>query len=148
MIDRKTAKRYIFLHIGIVGALSLFPVYWWVTSRISATIAAGGCFLHDLFHLYCAFCGGTRCLGALLRLDLGAAFAYNALIPILILFALVVDAVALIRLLRGRSRLVTVPAWTWVALCVLLLGYVILRNYLMIARGYDPVGDLGIFWNR
>lgn len=148
MIDPKTARRYLFWHIGIAVALALFPVYWLVMGKISSAFATGGCFLHDLLHLYCAFCGGTRCLDALLHLDFVAAFSYNALIPVLILFALGVDAVALVRLLRGRRRLIPVPLWTWVVLLFVLIGYVILRNYLMIAHGYDPVGDLGSFWNR
>ena len=71
---------------------------------------------------------------------------YNALVPLLLLALVAVDVLALTRLLRGKETLFDLPRWCWIAGVAMLIGYMILRNYLMIAHGYDPVGDLGVFW--
>ena len=55
--------------------------------------------------------------------------------------------VAWVRLLRGRTVLFRFLAWEWIAAAVLLLVYGVLRNVAMIRLGYDPLGDLGAFWN-
>ena len=147
MIDRRAAKRYIWLHAGLIVAVALFPLYWYATQSLSIPILNGGCFLHDYLFLYCAFCGGTRSVGALLRFDVVSAMRYNALVPPLVLLGLVLDVFALVRLLRGEKRLLRLPKWSWIAAIAVLIAYAVLRNYLMIAHGYDPVGDLGRFWN-
>ena len=91
-------------------------------------------------------CGGTRALDALLHLDFFAAFCFNPFVLLVVLLAVVLDVIALVRLLRGETRLLVLPGWGWVVLAVLLIVWAVLRNYLMIAHGYDPVGDLGAFW--
>jgi hypothetical protein len=39
------------------------------------------------------------------------------------------------------------PTWCWIAACVALVAYFILRNLLMIVFGIDPTGDLVYFWD-
>ena len=145
VINPRARKRYVWLHVGALALALLFPVYQWLTSRFRLPFLKG-CFLHDYLHLYCAFCGGTRSVGALLRLDFAAMLQYNALVPLLLLALVAVDVLALVRLLRGREQLFELPRWCWIAGIAVPVGYAILRNYLMIAHGYDPVGDLGVFW--
>ena len=147
VIHARAAKRYLWIHVGLLLAAALFPLYQWLTSRLSFPFLKG-CFLHDFLHVYCSFCGGTRSVGALLRLDFALAFQYNALIPILLILMIALDIVALVRLLRGERKLLPLPNQSWIFGIVVLVGYAILRNYLMIAHGYDPVGDLGVFWLR
>jgi hypothetical protein len=146
-INSRVTKRYIGIHAGLVLAAVLFPLYQWLTSRLSLPFFKG-CFLHDFLHVYCSFCGGTRSVDALLHFDFALAFQYNALIPLLLIVFIGLDIVALVRLLRGEEILFPLPKWSWIFGIVVLVGYAILRNYLMIARGYDPVGDLGVFWLR
>ena len=146
VINQNTFKRYVWLHVGALAVAMLFPLYEWITSRLSLPFLRG-CFLHDYLHVYCAFCGGTRSVGAFLRFDFAAMLQYNALVPLLLLALIAVDVIALMRLLRGEEKLFDLPRWCWIAGIVALIGYAILRNYLMIAHGYDPVGDLGAFWH-
>ena len=143
MVDRGAQKRFLTVHLGAAAALALFPLYRWMMASV---LSPSGCFLHDYLFLYCAFCGGTRSLEALIGADVVAAFRYNALVPCLVLLTLVLDVIALIRLLRGEKKLLVLPKRSWIALVGLLVGYALLRNYLMIAEGYDPLGDLGAFW--
>ncbi len=126
-------------------SIALFPVYRWILSLVNEDKL--GCFLHDRLFIYCPLCGGTRAVESLLRLDFVGAFRANAVVVILILLLIALEIVALVRLLRGHERLLPLPRWSWIVLLVLLLGFAVLRNWLMIARGIDPTGDLGQVWN-
>ncbi len=143
-IHGKSAKIYLSLHAALILALFLFPVYQKLAKMLSNFLS--GCFLHDRLFLYCPLCGGTRALSAFLHLDFRLAWQYNALVTVMLCFAIVLDVVALIRLLRGKQKLLPLPERFWIVLVILMLLYGILRNFLMIAYGYDPVGDLAWFW--
>ena len=145
-MNRSARNRFLWLHAGALAAVLLFPLYAGLARRVTALLS--GCFLHDYLCLYCPLCGGTRAVEALLRLDLLSAMRYNAFVVLVLLAALVVDVIALIRLLRGKTRLYPIPGWVWIAGAVLMILYWILRNYLMIRHGYDPTGDLVRFWHR
>ena len=144
MIDRKAAKIYIWFHVGAVAAILLFPLYRYLMGLIPDSVT--GCFLHDRLFLYCPLCGGTRAVSALLRLELVAAWRCNALVTVGVFFVLAADVLALVRLLRGKERLLPIPGWGWITAAVVMVLYAVLRNYLMIAHGYDPMGDLGRIW--
>lgn len=144
MIHKKSAKIYVLVHAGLLVLILLFPLYRLIASWMPSVLT--GCLIHDRFFLYCPLCGGTRAVSAILRLDLAAAFANNAFVVLLFFFALALDAWALIRLLRGRTNLLPLPNWVWIVLLAVMLLYAVLRNYLMIEHGIDPVGDLGPIW--
>lgn len=145
MIQKKSGKLYLLVHAILLAAILAFPIYRIVAKKISSVFM--GCLLHDRFFLYCPLCGGTRAVSALLRLELADAFSYNAFVVLLVVFALVLDIWAFVRLLHGHSNLLPLPGWIWIVLAVLLTLYGVLRNYLMIAHGMDPLGDLVTFWN-
>ncbi len=143
---RKKVKIYLLLHIALLTAALMLPLYRAVAARMNELFT--GCILHDRLFLYCPFCGGTRAVEALLRLDFSAAWAYNPMVVLLGILFLALDVWALVRLIKGRDSLLPLPTWAWVTLVILVIAYGVLRNYLMIAYGYDPTGDLGVFWNR
>ena len=145
-VQKKRWTWYIVLHaLLLLGAL-LFPLYRTLAQGLTRYVP--GCVLHDFCFLYCPLCGGTRAVGALLRLDLLGALQYNAFVTIALLAVLVMDVVALVRLIQKKQRLLPLPSWSWIPFVTLLLVYAVLRNYLMIAHGYDPTGDLGFIWHR
>ncbi|MBR3895054.1 MAG: DUF2752 domain-containing protein [Clostridia bacterium] len=144
MINRRSAKNFLLFHALVLCLLLLFPLYRAVAAHMTQFMA--GCMVHDYFFVYCPLCGGTRALEALLHFDLLAAFRFNFFVAFVAVLAAVLDVIALIRLLRGKERLLILPGWGWIALAVFMILYAVLRNYLMIAHGYDPVGDLGRFW--
>ena len=145
-INRKKETVYLWIHIAIAACCLLFPLYRYVMRLIPERWL--GCFVHDLLFLYCPLCGGTRAVASLLRLDIVGAFQCNAYVTLLCLVFLLFDMVAFIRLMRGKEVLLPVPRAVWIVLILLLPLYCILRNYLMIAYGIDPVGDLGVIWHR
>ena len=75
------------------------------------------CPMHDLLHLYCPFCGGTRAVGALVRLRLGEAFLLAPVCLSLLPVAAALDARAFILLCRGSARPLLPRGWWW-ALCL------------------------------
>lgn len=144
--QKKRWTWYIAIHVLLLVGAILFPLY----RRFAAVLTriVPGCFVHDFCFLYCPLCGGTRAFAALLRFDILEALRYNAFVAISLLAVAVMDVVALVRLIRKKERILPLPAWSWIPFVVFLLGYAVLRNYLMIAHGYDPTGDLGFIWNR
>lgn len=144
-IDRKTAKRFALFHLIPLTCAALFPLYRYLIGLLPERMT--GCVLHDWLFLYCPLCGGTRAVEALLRLNFAAAFHANAYVALLAVVALAHYIVAWVRLLHGRTVLFRFLAWEWIAAAVLLLVYGVLRNVAMIRLGYDPLGDLGAFWN-
>lgn len=129
--------------IALIGVLML-PVYRQLTDCLPSNLS--GCALHDYLFIYCPVCGGTRAVEAILRLNFVAAFQWNAYVTLLVLLILSLDVIAWIRYARKKEPLLRIPAWGWIAFVLSLIGYFILRNYLMIAHGIDPTGDLGAFW--
>lgn len=98
--------------------------------RWTVLLAAGGLFaalllcdlpecpLHRLTGLYCAGCGGTRAIHALLHGDVAACFRLNPLLPLLAAAAV---------LFCFRPRLLRNPAVT-IGLAVTVVLFAVLRN--------------------
>ena len=104
------------------------------------------CVSHEVFHLYCPLCGGTRALAALLRFDFLAAIQYNVYAVYLLGIALYYDIKAGILAFRGDARAFNFPWWLmWVTLGLFFI-YFVVRNALMMFWGIDPTGDLVSYW--
>ena len=136
--------KFLILHAAaIVGAI-LMPIYMKASSWLGDVL--GGCIMHRFF-IYCPLCGGTRAVAALVRLDFASAWRYNAFVVLLCAVALALDVWAWVRYFQKKEPLIILPKWSWMAACIALLAYFILRNCLMIFWGIDPTGDLVYFWN-
>ena len=143
-IDRRSGKIFAWIHAGLLVLVLLFPLYQRVADVFAQYVT--GCLLHDKLFLYCPLCGGTRAVDALLHFDFISALRYNAFVVLVLLLALSLDVWALLRLLRGKKLPLPLAGWFWIVLAAVMIVYMVLRNYLMIAHGYDPCGDLGLFW--
>lgn len=144
-----TEKKQRRLFLGLQGLLLLLlaaaPLWMLLADSMPGWMV--GCFLHDRFFLYCPVCGGTRALMALLRLDLLSALALNPFVTLCALGFLVIDLLAWGRWLHKKNPFIRIPSWVWISLAVGMILYGVLRNYLMIAHGIDPTGDLVGFWD-
>ena len=136
-------KRYIHYHVIFLVAVLAFAVYGFITTRLLPT-PTFHCFMHDILHLYCPFCGGTRAFMALLQLDFFTTVLYNPAVVLATLVFIFFDLRALILILRHREgalfpSLLPPLAVVWFSL------YTVLRNALAFF-GIDPVGDIVPYW--
>ncbi len=143
---RREWRIFIYLHIGFLAALLLFPLYRFFVDQVPRLLF--GCVLHDRLFLYCPLCGGTRAIEALLQLDLPLALAQNTFVVLLVFLCLILDFIALVRLLQKKAVILWIPQWCWLAAAISLLLWGVFRNFLMIVFGVDPTGDLGAIWQR
>ena len=141
---RSSRRAFVWMHALLPLAVPLFFLYRAVTERLPEGMT--GCALHDYLFLYCPLCGGTRAVEALLHLDLAGAFGKNAFVLLLLAVLFLLDVLAWRRFFQGKSPWSVAPAWVWVSLTAALGLFGVLRNYLMLAHGIDPTGDLGRLW--
>lgn len=134
---------FLSLHGAAILVILLLPLYMKLAGWLGSVF--GGCIMHRLF-IYCPLCGGTRALAALTRFQFAQAWSYNAFVVVLCVVALGLDVWAWVRYFQKKEPLIILPRWSWIAFCVVLVTYFILRNCLMIFFGIDPTGDLGYFW--
>jgi hypothetical protein len=132
--------RYLLLHLLLAALVGVLLLFHFVTRRFAGSIII--CPMHDLLHLYCPFCGGTRAILSILTLRPLAALRYNPFVSIGLLVFAFFDIRALIRLIRKREAPLSIPKWIFPTAIAAGIVYTVLRNLLVIAFGIDPVGDL------
>ena len=99
------------------------------------------CLAHDIFGIYCPFCGGSRALISLLHLDLLAALRFNAAFLISLPIVLFFDLRALARILQNRLDRPLFPKWSISLVIALFILQFVLRNLLLFGFGIDFTGD-------
>lgn len=105
------------------------------------------CGIHDMFHIYCPGCGGTRAVYSLLKLHIVESFMEHPMV----LFTAVILADyyigAIITLIRKNGkRYYYLRTWfCYVALGIVIVNFIV-RNVLLIRFHYDYMGDLINYW--
>ncbi len=138
-------KNYVWLHVALLLGAAAFAVYA-ILMKVLLPDGSPHCLLHELLHLYCPFCGGTRAFLSLLRLDFHAALRFNAAVVLAALFALTLDVRALVILCRNSEKPLLPRGWWRVAIGYFWI-YGLLLNTAMLF-GLDPIGDLAPYWQE
>ena len=94
-----------------------------------------------LFHIYCPFCGGTRAVSELIRLNIFEAVKCNFFVVFLSGLFLYYDISALFRIIRGKDKIISISKTTIFIVLTVMLVFFIARNTAL-AFGYDYLGDL------
>ena len=136
-------SRYVVFHAALLATAAAFYLYTLLLELLFSSIVSP-CATHNLFRLYCPFCGGTRLFRALLALDLGAAVRLNPAVLLLAVAAVCLDLRALWMICSKKQGCV-LPRWTVRAAILLLLAFTVARNT-MLLLGFDPIGDLWPYW--
>jgi hypothetical protein len=135
---RKLLTQYLLIHL----ALLLYGAFVLLWSLVSKRLGVDYfCLSHDLFGIYCPFCGGTRALSALLRFDLPSALAYNTAFVLTLPLLLFFDARALSLIFCDRVKGSLFPRPMGILVAVIFAVYFVVRNLLVFAFGVDFVGD-------
>jgi hypothetical protein len=138
-------KKYLMLHGVLLAIVAAFGLYALLMQRLFPN-GYFHCVLHDLLHLYCPFCGGTRAFLALLRLDVLAALRLNCAILLAGVLLAVLDVRALILLCRKSDKPLLWPRLGRAAI-LYFGGYLLVINTLML-NGIDLAGDLAPYWQQ
>ena len=133
---------FLFFHLAALGIACVLAGFFFLFSRLRAAgYPVVTCPLHDLLRLYCPFCGGTRAILSLLRLDLPTAFRSNPAVLISFPVILFFYVRALIDFIRGEIFSFRIPRGWLFALIGLFAAFFLLRNVLLVGFGIDPAGD-------
>lgn len=133
-------KDFIFINIS-VGLIVLSTFLFMLLQRIGI-IPAMSCVLHDVMHIYCPGCGGTRAIFALLSGKLLTSLYYNPAIVLGVVLVMHYEVGVLLTLIKKNGKRYYCTNWSPVIVCLaILVVFTIVRNYLLIGCGYDMLQD-------
>lgn len=136
-------KKYVILHVNLLLIAAGFAAYALLT-RFLLPDGFFHCFLHDVLHLYCPFCGGTRAFLALLTGNFATALHLNGALLLAAFVCLGIDLRAFILLCR-KSKRPLLPSRLGQLAIVYFLIWTLLRNTVLF-YGFDSAGDLAVYW--
>jgi hypothetical protein len=146
-MKRKTKRLtlFIILNLALLAAVIVTGIY----KKYSADTGNdpfGLCVLHDIFHLYCPGCGGTRAVMLLARFDIWGALMSNPIVPYFAALYAYLAVRAAVSILRDCDRIFYWSnALTWMTVLIPVTVFV-LRNLLLVFFGIDTLGDLYAYW--
>ena len=135
---RKSLILFIVFHLAALLYGAFILLLGMITKRFGVNYF---CLSHDLLGIYCPFCGGTRALASLLRLELLDALRFNAAFLISLPIFLFFDVRAFVRILRNRFDRPLFPKWGVFLIIALFILQFVLRNLLLFGFGIDFTGD-------
>ncbi len=154
-ISRKQTRRrwLVFALAHLVALVLIVGAFLWrglidrIPPREPSGMRLSGCTLHDIVHIYCPLCGGTRAMVALLRGRLWYSLQCNPLSAYLAVGFVVFDVIAAVRIARRSEKpIVRIPLWYLILGIVLAVLVFVLRNALLIGYGIDNLDGLAAYW--
>lgn len=139
-MDRR--RSFWIFHLVVLVLGGLFIGFFFLFSRLRAAgFPVLTCPLHDILHVYCPVCGGTRSVLAFLRFDFLTAIRLNPAVLLSIPVLLFYYAKALTVFIRGGLFSYRIPrGWAFVLISLFAVFFFV-RNILLIGFGFDPTGD-------
>lgn len=126
---------------AVVGIAVLITFFLMILQRLDV-IPNMPCAVHDLLHVYCPGCGGTRAIFALLQGQILTSLYYNPAIVLGVLLALYYEIGVFMTLVKKNGKPYFCTNLTFVVIYLLIVGiFAIVRNYLLIAQGIDMLED-------
>lgn len=110
--------------LAAAGGIAVFPLYYFLTKPIPST-----CLLNTVLGINCPLCGGTRCVKALMALDIEKAFYYNPFVLICAALFIIMYFYVMFRCLRKQYKpCVAITDGRLYILGAAFIGFLILRN--------------------
>lgn len=100
------------------------------------------CAVHELFHVYCPGCGGTRALFELLHGNIISSLYYNPAVFLGMLLILYYETGAIITIIKNNGKCYYYQKGILVYgyLCIIML-FTVIRDFMLVAMGVDLLGD-------
>ena len=138
---------YILINLSLLLLIPFMRLYNLATARFPFLM---GCGMHDIFRLYCPFCGGTRAITELIELDFAGMLHANAIVPIFIVMFIYLDILALVAIIKHKHNKNIFYSFfsrkMGIVTLALVIVYFLMRNILLVFFKIDPLGDLLPFY--
>lgn len=128
--------------VNLVMGIVFFIMFIYMVLQKVDVLPNSTCLFHDMFRMYCPGCGGTRALFTLLQGKILHSLYCNPAVLlglILVLYYEIGIAVTLKK--RNGKRYYTKKLWPPVLYVVIVLVFCVVRNYLLLAHGFDMLND-------
>ena len=146
----RRARRWLFFAgvqtLAVSAVIAAF-VYRGFLDGLPGDGRLSACAMHDLWHIYCPGCGGTRAMIALFRGQLLHSLACNPLSVYIAVGFVFFDIRAAIAIARDEHRVLHLRAWYFWVMLALAVVFFVARNLLLVRYGVDYLGDLGSYWH-
>lgn len=144
-----TAKRNIyFIFLALLAVFFVFLIaYHKFQWRIAYQLPTD-CLFHEMFHLYCPGCGGTRALDAFLQGEFYHSFLYQ---PFILYVAIILGYYYICAgytffIKRDGKIYYRIPSLLLIFAAVLVILNFIVRNILLACFQIDFLQDLIVYW--
>lgn len=141
---RNEKKAFIWVNAGCILLLAALMIWKYCPAL---QVLHAPCGIHEMLHLYCPGCGGTRAVYDLLNFRLLQSFCTHPFVLFTALILVEYYIGAIITLIRNNGkRYYYLRTWfCYVALGIVIVN-TILRNVLLVYYHYDYIGDLLPYW--
>lgn len=141
MTERKRLLRdFIVINAASGGAVLVMLIYM-LLERYNI-LPSLPCGIHEIFHIYCPGCGGTRALFELLHGRILSSLYYNPAILLGAILILYYEIAVVVTIIKNNGKCY------YDQKCRLVYGYLIvitlftvIRDFMLIGMGIDMIGD-------
>lgn len=99
------------------------------------------CAIHEMFHVYCPGCGGTRALFALLHGHILQSLFYNPAVLLGLVLIFYYEIGAIVTLVKKNGTCYYQKGWLLYGYLIVIIIFTIVRNYLLIGFRFDMLRD-------
>lgn len=131
-----------FIIVNVLLGIAVLTMLGYMVLQKIGVIPSMPCILHDVWHIYCPGCGGTRAIFAFLQGHILESLYYNPVIVLGVVLAMYYE-IGIVVTLRKRNgkRYYSVSSVPWIVCGVILVAFTVVRNYLLLGQGYDMLQD-------
>lgn len=147
-ISYKAKRNIYFVFLTLLAFFGFFLIFyhkfhWQISYQLPTD-----CLFHEIFHLYCPGCGGTRAMDAFLQGNFLYSFLYH---PFIVYVALVlsyyyISAGYTFLIKRNGKIYYKIPIWVLIVAALLVIVNFIVRNILLVYFQIDFMKDLIVYW--
>lgn len=131
-----------FIIVNILVGVAFFLMFLFMLLQWFRVIPRMPCVIHDVLHIYCPGCGGTRAIISLLQGRVLESVYYNPAVLIGAIFAIHYELGVLFTLIKKDGTRYYCTSLVPLVVCgVILVIFMIVRNYLLLELGYDMLQD-------
>lgn len=131
-----------FIFVNILACVLVLGSFVYLILQKIDLLPDSVCVMHDVLHLYCPGCGGTRATFAFLQGHLLESLYYNPAVLLGAMLILHYEVGVILTLVKKNGKRYYCSNVSLVVLyIVVILLFTIVRNCLLLACGYDMLQD-------